>query len=41
MDDPIADGMNAVGNLLDAEPVKNLLESLRKKERVAPTERLP
>jgi hypothetical protein len=30
MDDPIADGMNAAGNLLNAEPVKNLLSPVTK-----------
>jgi hypothetical protein len=30
MDDPVSDGMNAAGNLLNAEPVKNLLSPVTK-----------
>jgi len=30
MDDPIADGMNAAGNLLNAEPIRNLLAPVTK-----------
>jgi hypothetical protein len=30
MDDPISDGLNAAGDLLNTEPVKNLLSPVTK-----------